>query len=265
MYRSRLLTALTWLLLLAAPLSAADLAQLDRKIAREPTYQGQPKYCLLAFGPEAEARVWLVLDGDTLYVDRNGNGDLTEPGERVARKDDGTDGFLSFEAGDLHVGGRTHKGLRVYVRNLDPLTGQDAEIKEYLAHSPHARGYFLYLDVDDPAHKGHGLGGRLEQYVSLRDVRGFLAFADDAQHAPVVHFGEPLQVTLFGKHRLTVGRETDLVLGLGTPGLGAGTTAYVAYEGLVPEQAHPRAEIVYPPRRPGEKPVRELYELKHRC
>ncbi len=27
---------------------------------------------------------WLVRDGDTLYVDRNGNGDLTEPGEKVA-------------------------------------------------------------------------------------------------------------------------------------------------------------------------------------
>jgi hypothetical protein len=265
MNRSRLLAALTGLLLVAAPLAAADLAQLDRKILKEPTYQGRPKYCLLAFGPEAEARVWLVLDGDTLYVDRNGNGDLTEPGERVARKDDGSDGFLSFEAGDLHVGGRTHKGLRVYVRNLDALAGRDDEIKEHLARNPHARGYQIALDVENATRKGHGLGGRIEQLVSLSDARGFLAFADDAQHAPVVHFGGPLQLTLFGKHRFTVGRETDLVLGLGTPGLGAGTTAYVAYEGLVPEQAHPRAEVVYPPRRPGDKPVRELYELKHRC
>ena len=31
--------------------------------------------------PEAQTRVWIVQDGDTLYVDRNGNGDLTEPGE----------------------------------------------------------------------------------------------------------------------------------------------------------------------------------------
>ena len=34
------------------------------------------------FGPNAEARVWVVIDGDVLYLDRNGNGDLTEPGER---------------------------------------------------------------------------------------------------------------------------------------------------------------------------------------
>src|SRR5262249_4307689 len=47
----------------------------------------KPRYCLLVFGPEAKTRVWLVLDGDVLYVDRNGNGDLTEAGERMAVKE----------------------------------------------------------------------------------------------------------------------------------------------------------------------------------
>jgi hypothetical protein len=28
--------------------------------------------------------MWLVLDGDTLYIDGNGNGDLTEQGEQHA-------------------------------------------------------------------------------------------------------------------------------------------------------------------------------------
>jgi hypothetical protein len=60
----------------------ADLTKIDRTIAKEPAYKPKPKYCLLVFGPEAKTRVWLVLDGDTLYVDRNGNGDLTEKGER---------------------------------------------------------------------------------------------------------------------------------------------------------------------------------------
>src|ERR1700724_3146257 len=62
---------------------AADLTKIDRTIAKEPAYKSKPKYCLLVFGPEAKSRVWLVLDGDVLYVDRNGNGDLTEKGERV--------------------------------------------------------------------------------------------------------------------------------------------------------------------------------------
>jgi hypothetical protein len=206
-----------------------------------------------------------VLDGDTLYVDRNGNGDLTEEGERVARKEDDNDTVTTFRAGDIRAGGRIHKNLHIYLNRFDSLAERDTEVKEYLARNPQARGYLLTLDVDMPGWKGRGLGGRVEQHVSSRDVNGFLAFADDPRHAPVIHFGGPWQVTLFGRNRLTAGRQADLVLGVGTLGQGAGTTAYVAYEGVVPEEAHPRAEIVYPPRRPGEPPVRELYELKHRC
>ena len=48
------------------------------------------KYGLLMFGPEGKDRVWIVLDGDTLYVDRNGNGDLTEANENI-RKSRGED------------------------------------------------------------------------------------------------------------------------------------------------------------------------------
>jgi hypothetical protein len=57
----------------------ADLAKIARTIATEPVYKARPQYCLLVFGAEADFRVWLVQDGETLYVDRNGDGDLTEP------------------------------------------------------------------------------------------------------------------------------------------------------------------------------------------
>src|SRR4029077_10756985 len=69
-----------------------DLTKIDRTIKKEPAYQTKtPKYCLLVFGPEAKTRVWLVQDGDKLYVDRNGNGDLIEDGACVAaKKGDGT-------------------------------------------------------------------------------------------------------------------------------------------------------------------------------
>ena len=72
---------------LSAQALAADLTKIDRTIAKEPTYQSKtPKYGLLVFGPEAKSRVWVVLDGDFLYVDRNCNGDLTEKGERLVIK-----------------------------------------------------------------------------------------------------------------------------------------------------------------------------------
>src|SRR5438045_4509225 len=69
---------------------AADLAAIDRSIAKEPAYQTKtPKYCLLVFGPEAKARMWLVLDGKVLYVDRKGDGDLTGAEKRVEVKPKG--------------------------------------------------------------------------------------------------------------------------------------------------------------------------------
>ena len=64
--------------------AAVDLAKIERRVAREPRYQNTPHYAMLVFGPKAEHRSWLVIDGDSMaYVDRNGNGDLTEPDERI--------------------------------------------------------------------------------------------------------------------------------------------------------------------------------------
>src|SRR5262245_63785932 len=70
---------------LAGQTWAVDLAKIGRSLRKEPAYESkQPQYCLLVFGPEAKTHVWVVLDGDVLYLDRNGNGDLTDPGERIA-------------------------------------------------------------------------------------------------------------------------------------------------------------------------------------
>src|SRR5262245_18776997 len=67
----------------AASVPGADLANIDRSLKKEPAYKSKPKYCLIVFGPEVTARVWMVLDEDTLYVDRDGNGDLTGADEKV--------------------------------------------------------------------------------------------------------------------------------------------------------------------------------------
>src|SRR5215831_7855313 len=83
MHRFRFLTVVICLAL-AGQTRAVDLAKIDRSLRKETAYESkQPQYCLLVFGPEAKTRVWVVLDGDVLYLDRNGNGDLTDPGERI--------------------------------------------------------------------------------------------------------------------------------------------------------------------------------------
>src|SRR5438874_13701629 len=75
-----------------AEAAAADLTKVERAIRKEPEYKTKaPRYCLLVFGPKADYRVWLVLDGDTLHVDRNVNGDLTEAGESTGPQQRNTD------------------------------------------------------------------------------------------------------------------------------------------------------------------------------
>lgn len=99
---------------------AEGTPKIDRAIAKEPVYQTkQPEYWLLVFGPDATTRVWVVRDGDVLYVDRNGDGDLTGADERVPFKDGGLAQALPIAAGktpfaitSLH----TMEAGRYYVR-----------------------------------------------------------------------------------------------------------------------------------------------------
>lgn len=246
--------------------NAADLTKIDRTIAREPAYKTKPKYCLLVFGPEAKHRVWLVLDGDTLYLDRNGNGDLTEPGNKIAaEKMTGRDEDLSFKAPEIRVGGRVHKNLSVWIPKLDFLAERDKRVKALVVKVPEARGYMVALEVEMPGREGTGLGGRVHQSGFFRDVHGVLQFADRAKDAPILHFDGPLEISLFGEQELRIGRETDLVLGVGTRGLGAGTMTWIDYESVIPDKAHPTVEVLYLPRKAGDPPIREKHALKDRC
>src|SRR3954453_17721877 len=117
---SRHVFAVALILLSCSGGEAADLKKLDRQLKKEPAYQSKsPRYVLLAFGPEAKDRAWLVLDGETLYVDRNGDGDLTAPRNKVAAKKDGPrDEGPTFEVGELTLNGKKHTHLKVAVSPL---------------------------------------------------------------------------------------------------------------------------------------------------
>src|SRR5262245_16612174 len=147
------------LLAVSAAAPAADLTAIDRTVAKEPAYRTKaPQYCLLAFGPDAHDRVWLALDGDTLHVDRNGNGDLTDDGEAVPAENSESqgEGEYRFRAGEVRVGGRVHKDLIVGVMRLDRLADQDESVKAFIAKDPNARGYAVSVEVEMPGRKGTG-------------------------------------------------------------------------------------------------------------
>jgi hypothetical protein len=252
--------------LLLAPLAqAADLAGIERKIAREPAYQTKtPKYCLLTFGLEARTRVWLVQDGDVLYVDRNGNGDLTGDGKRVKPEQQG-DGFRSFEVGDLTLDGLTHTGLNVMQMKASPeLVGNDQEWERVKKSGPEPWTWWVRITAERGADDKRDLPRKIG-YVINGDGTGMLLFADRPQDAPVIHLNGPFTMELQDrKQRLIAGDQTMLQIGVGPRGLGPGTFAFVLYPNTIPD-VYPEAEINFPAKGPGHAPAKRKYTLKQRC
>ncbi|HEV3142290.1 MAG TPA: hypothetical protein VGZ47_00230 [Gemmataceae bacterium] len=249
-------------------LRAADLAQIERKLVKEPVYQSKPKYCLLVFGPEAKTRVWLVMDGDTLYVDRNGNGDLTEAGKKVAARDlkFPRDKIVCFDPGCVQDGELQHKIVMVerYVRKQP---GGDAPQPATNSTATVVRGYSfnVALEVQIPGRQGPRPDGRILQYAANSDAEGFLEFSDTPRDAPVLHFGGPWQIMPSQQTNLIVGQEVELQLGVGTLGIGPGSTVWTGHQDFIPEMAYPKLEVIYAAASAGQQPIREQYELKKRC
>jgi hypothetical protein len=108
---------------ISSPSLAMDLTKIDRSIGKEPAYQSKtPKYCLLVFGPEARTRIWLVLDGNRLFVDRNGNGDLTDDGKPVAALEGRKQVEEKvYEIGEIREGMLMHRNLSLGVWKIDDL------------------------------------------------------------------------------------------------------------------------------------------------
>jgi len=241
----------------------------------EPVYHSNaPKYVILAFGPSASDRVLLVHDGDVLYVDRNADGNLTEAGKRVTaeKKADSNperDGY-EFQAGELAVGGRTHKGLYVWLcplkRYADAPSGKRDDVKAALVKNPQALTALIRLDVSVPGIKGGGLDGRLEFFAGPFDFNGVLQFADSPDQAPVINFASPWQITFeSGWPALRIDASTRVVLVIGSPGVGPGTFAQLCHEHTVPAGARPVLELSIPSLAPGKSPVHQIVPITDRC
>jgi hypothetical protein len=237
---------------LAAGAPAADLTKIDRTIAKEPAYQGKPKYCLLVFGPEAKFRVWLVLDGDTLYVDRNGNGNLTEAGNRVGKS--------------------RHPRLHDVLFEPVVLTGVDGKRRHLLTVRTYNSGgmgvnddrgvAFGRLETKVRYQMVGGLENQCASYLRLREDRDKVEFADRPTNAPIIHFDGPLTLALCDSKvfwNSTDNEESSrlrktgvgwLAVVIGTPGIGKGTFAVTWTK--CPEVL---ADIEFPNKDPGGKPI----------
>ena len=267
MVRTSVVLSGLWIAIASTSLVAAPPLT-DASLIAEPEYASEaPKYCLLAFGAAAETTIWLVHDGEVLYVDRNGNGDLTEPDERIA-VEEGSDpekGMFLFVVGNVHDGELIHKDLQVRASHLRHLGDTDERVRAHLETNPDVRFYMVTVDVEMPGFRGNGIGGRVQQTASFLDVNGCLVFSDAPDEAPIINFGGPWEITLFSTPQLRIGRQTDIFLGVATPGRGPGTTVFVAYEELIPPDVEPEVAITFLSDEPDASPFRELYEIKGRC
>jgi hypothetical protein len=263
--RSWFLPVLLGLIGCATPAAAADLAQIDRTIRKEPAYQSKPKYCLLVFGADAKTRVWLVQDGDVLYVDRNGNGDLTEKDKRVERKPV-KQGVPIFEAGDIKDGRLTHTGLRVMQMKVASQSVGDAkEFERIKKADPDLWTWWVYIAAERSPDDTRPLPKEIK-YVINGDGLGYLLFSDRPQDAPVIHLNGPWTIGLQDiKQHLTVGQKTNLQLGIGTQGVGPGTFSFVLYPKTIPEKVYPEATITFPAKDASAKPRTEKFTFMKRC
>ncbi|MHB1424560.1 MAG: hypothetical protein ACYC3I_15425 [Gemmataceae bacterium] len=265
MMRARMLLGLAAALWAVGSVGAADLDKIDRAIAKEPAYKNKPKYCLLVFGEQAKTRVWLVQDGDVLYVDRNANGDLTEKDERVALKQNTKD-YRSFEAGDIHDGALTHTGLSVIqMRASTDLVGNADEWKRVKQQGAEPWVWWVRVTAERAADDNRPLPKRIG-YVSNGDGLGMLLFADRSADAPIIHLNGPWTLGLQDrKQLLTAGHSAQLQIGVGTQGVGPGTFSFVLYPNTIPADAYPVADIAFPSKTESDKSIRRKYTLKQRC
>ena len=255
------------LLLVLTPLArAGDLAKIERKITREPAYQTKaPKYCLLVFGLDAKTRVWLVQDGDTLYVDRNGNSDLTDDGKGV-KVTQQSEAHRAFAVGELRIGGLTHTGLNVtQMKASREVVGSAREWERLKKSGPEPWMWWVHITAERAATDKRALPRKIG-YVINGDASGMLVFADRPQDAPIIHLNGPFTIALQDrKQRLIAGEQTMLQIGIGPQGIGLGTFAFVLYPNTIPADAYPEAEITFPAKQPGQEPITRKYTLKERC
>jgi hypothetical protein len=260
--------------------NAADLAKVPRTIAKEPAYQTKyPRYALLVFGEQASPRIWVVLDGDTAYVDRNGNGDLTEADEKVAmpefKKQQGREAVMEGQrevtAGSITTGPNTTQQLMLMqmrlAKNPKPRTDEEGEMLKLFGNPPD--GIFTGIIVMNELPKAliDAKGEKFDEpimHMAMADQRGALEFSDRPEKAPIVHIGGPLQIQLHLMQKLIRGQQSELSVCIGTPGLGKGTFVMRGYQG-VPKDVYPVVDLEFPAKEPGAEAIKLQVVLKERC
>lgn len=208
-----------------------QLAAIPRTILKQPQYQTEtPGYCLLVFGREAKTRVWLVADGDQVYIDRNGNGDLTEAGERVVEREG-----AAFKLGEVTEADGKTRHTRLRLRIMEDST------------------FRFWIRTSDDHSRFVGRFGPIKPRLAAQPA-----------DAPILHPNGPITLVPYPPMSF-VRRDSQqggLSLAAGIPGLGPGTFSLVyAMPGIYSKGIYTMrsrrvlAEIEFPSRTAGGPPI----------
>lgn len=233
-----------------------DFAKLDRTIAKEPAYVAEPRYALFIFDPAGKFRVWCALDKskkdlgyyDVVYFDRNGNGDLTEEGEKFVGKLDedelavacGT--TIDIRLGELKVPGAdlVHTDLRIATVPKKDRKGVWFQMK-----------YGGKVEVSG----GHGPSGGIDTTV----------YGASPREAPVLRptIEGPMSFALWCGDDLKIGGKERLNLLLGNAGSGRDTLMSVSENFLDLTKETIRATLIAADA--DGKEIRVPWEIKSHC
>lgn len=218
------------------------LESVDRKIGKEPTYATTPRYALLVLGADAKTKVWMVEDGDVLYVDKNANGDLTDDGPAISQSS---------------------------VRNLQGLdtTNTDCEYKlDAITPSKEIKhtDFLLRRWKYGKGNVEYGLS------LSLNDKTPMYAgwfgtfWAASPTAVPLMHFGGALTPSKLSQKEFVLNSPpAQLDIGFVNKGLGKGAMTYLSIEAL-PKEIVPEVRIDWPVAS-DSTPVRTVERLTERC
>jgi hypothetical protein len=264
-----------------------ELESIPRKLSDEPKYASkEPRYCLLVFGPKAETRIWLVLDlaydplrqkpgkTESLHADLNGNGKLTDAGERIPVTVKTVKRYSSIRFGEseehemdlpqFNVGDVKSADGKIIYKNLV------VDVGWYVVGRPDRE---VTVSVDVPGQGRQSVGGDA------------FWFGPTAAKAPVIWFDGALTMRMApsglryfpidysGKEPappyhevfpLVRGEKMPLRAEIGTAGMGVGTFNVITCD-RVPADVHPLAEVTFSNRDPKKPPIKVEVSLNKRC
>ena len=251
-----------------------DLAGIDRTIHREPGYKSTPRYALLVIGPSAEHRAWFVVDGDEVaYIDRNGNGDLTDPDERIELDRAATDkihlastqsvkAMHVFQIGN--VAGAV-LNFQLWVRNPEYNPSEDESLKDH----PEILAY--QQDMRDRDWTNGSLYRVANNGMKAQIPLALTTKPDDAQ---ICHLFGPLTIHLkWGERQMLEPwpKKTVFDINIGSRNLPPRDWKHSGFDfaplttSEIPVDVHPVVTFEYPAVGPGGKPLYQTLSLDERC